>query len=529
MVSKTIVGITIGLALSACCGVRLASANEPAGVFALVIGINDYGGENNLAGAVNDANLMEQLARDLHARKIVALTNAQAKRKAIDEGWKSIVAASRPGDLILVTYAGHGAQMPERVAGSEADHLDEYFKLGGYATDAKENIVDDQWATWFSEVKDRQVLFVADACHSGTMTRSAGEKKYASDGRSAIFGENIPFVSEDIPLMSDRNPQPHVVFLGAAPENRKIPEVQVEGDQHGALTVAFDLAVRGGADADGDGIVSVGELFNSVRSNVKLLSDDAGKPVLEAPGAMARPLFQSLAYKAPPALASTVAIVEHVSRTEQQAKEDLLGLKIAPENRADFIWNQTRRVLIRTVEGGGQVVAEDVESGADVRGELQRWELRANLAKLRPARSNIQFAVRPVNPTSPPCSETGAKCQTGDHVRFTWPEPPTGRYVTVINLSSKGVLFDLTPKNSSPTMCTCVRPPYGIEHVAMLVTDKPIAISTDKDGKGSIGGNLEVLQKVMASPNSQVDWLALYTANGPGVCPAQGDLSKCPP
>jgi hypothetical protein len=72
-----------------------------------------------------------------------------------------------PGDLFLLTYAGHGGQVPDRNDEDEEDRSDETW----LAYDRQ--IVDDElyslWATFQPGVR---VLVVSDSCHSGTVTRA---------------------------------------------------------------------------------------------------------------------------------------------------------------------------------------------------------------------------------------------------------------------------------------------------------------------------------------------------------------------
>ena len=155
------------------------STSLSAKTFAVVIGIDTYAHLDSLEGAVNDANdIYAALNENAVARgDIHFLSNKKATKAAIKSAWDDMVTRSSRGDTLIVSYAGHGSQVPD--IGSEpdeADGLDEVFLLSDYgeaSSNAREHmIIDDEWYRWFSAVEDRQVVFVADSCHSGTMTRT---------------------------------------------------------------------------------------------------------------------------------------------------------------------------------------------------------------------------------------------------------------------------------------------------------------------------------------------------------------------
>lgn len=144
-------------------------ATAHAKTFALVMGIDDYT-NMPLDGAVNDAqdiyNALIKHAADVN--DVTFLTNKKATKPAIQAAWDKMVRDSARGDTLLVTYAGHGSQVPDQ-DGDEEDGLDEVFLLSEYreaSVDAEQQMIrDDEWYRWFKAAKGRQVVFVADACH----------------------------------------------------------------------------------------------------------------------------------------------------------------------------------------------------------------------------------------------------------------------------------------------------------------------------------------------------------------------------
>lgn len=121
-----------------------------------------------LAACEFDANDMAAVAKAKGMAVTKLLTKA-GTRKAVLAGLRSAAAKLAAGDLFLLTYSGHGGQIPD-ASGDEADKQDEtwclydgqliddelYFELGKFASGVR-------------------VLVLSDSCHSGTVTRARPE------------------------------------------------------------------------------------------------------------------------------------------------------------------------------------------------------------------------------------------------------------------------------------------------------------------------------------------------------------------
>ncbi len=245
---------------------------------ALVVGVDIYPHEVSLDGAVKDARDVAQALKRADVGPIREFINEQATKDAIRTAWLELVKAATTGDTIIFTYAGHGAQMPELVAGSEPDGLDEFLELPGFdrsraVETAKEIIVDNELNAWFAEaeVKGVQVLFVSDSCYSGGMNRSiSGKTRLAPLVRAQLPSPSQEAVSGAAVKDEDLA---QVTILAASLESQPTPEVVIEGEPRGALSWSFARALEGAADRDGDGRISRVELEDYVFSNVKLQSE----------------------------------------------------------------------------------------------------------------------------------------------------------------------------------------------------------------------------------------------------------------
>ena len=141
---------------------------------ALLIGINRYRIPGaDLRGCVNDVtNMQRVLVQFCGFRKsdIAVLTDFGATKKAMQSGIRSLVSSGRKGDVLLLHYSGHGANVPD-ADGDEADRRDEI--LCPTDLDWKDPLTDDWLRTVFNRLKAGVSLTVVmDCCHSGTNTRA---------------------------------------------------------------------------------------------------------------------------------------------------------------------------------------------------------------------------------------------------------------------------------------------------------------------------------------------------------------------
>lgn len=265
-------------ALISCVLSALAAFPGMAATSALVVGVDAYPHEVSLDGAVKDARDVAQALKRADVTTVREFINEQATKDAIRAAWLELVDGATKGDTIIFTYAGHGAQMPELVAGSEADGLDEFLELPGFDRSrpedtAKEIIVDNELNAWFAEAEAKgvQVLFVSDSCYSGGMNRSiTGKTRLAPTVRAQLPPPSQEAVSGAAVKDADLS---QVTVLAASLESQPTPEVVIEGEPRGALSWSFARALEGAADRDGDGLISRVELEDYVFSNVKLQSE----------------------------------------------------------------------------------------------------------------------------------------------------------------------------------------------------------------------------------------------------------------
>jgi len=139
---------------------------------ALCIGINDYPGTgSDLAGCINDANDWKA-ALEQRGFRVQSLLNEQATKQAMQQAIKRLVQSAQPGDLLVITYSGHGSWIPDTDQ-DEPDARDEV--LCPYDIAQKRPLTDDELYDIFAERKRGvRIVMISDSCHSGSVTRMPG-------------------------------------------------------------------------------------------------------------------------------------------------------------------------------------------------------------------------------------------------------------------------------------------------------------------------------------------------------------------
>jgi hypothetical protein len=138
----------------------------------LHIGLNQvdpghYDGWDGMLGACEaDATSIEAISRDTGYETRLLHTRA-ATRQSVQDAIRDAAALLVAGDIFLVSYAGHGGQVPD-ASGDEPDFSDETWCL------YDGQLIDDElFHLWKAFATGVRVLVLSDSCHSGTVTRAA--------------------------------------------------------------------------------------------------------------------------------------------------------------------------------------------------------------------------------------------------------------------------------------------------------------------------------------------------------------------
>jgi hypothetical protein len=218
-----------------------------------------------LRGCENDARAMQAIA-DARGFASRLLLGADASRSNLLAALDGAAAELAADDLLLLTYSGHGASLPDR-DGDEPDHRDEVWCLhDGLLIDDE---IHDLLCKFAAGVR---VLVVSDSCFSGSVIRddrmlppTAPVRRPAGlrDGRVAVPDRRAPaarvravwranadeYAARKAAVAATRTVEPAAgIILLAACEDR---QTALDGEVHGRFTEALLATWDGGAFAGG--------------------------------------------------------------------------------------------------------------------------------------------------------------------------------------------------------------------------------------------------------------------------------------
>jgi hypothetical protein len=482
---------------------------------ALVVGVDVYSrldSEWQLQGARADAeDIAAALSQD--GVKPVVLLDADATRAKIVAQMDSFVADSRPGDLVLFAFAGHGMQIPEypRWQGIDANGVNEQIVLSGFnysGAGADEIIVNPEMRAWLSrlDAKGVDTLVIVDSCFGGGMrevdprtramrTRvlraSADEIRAGESGREQFVG--IPMTDKEarasVALM------PHVTFLAGATSKSVVPETDglVPGGQRGALSYFLARALRG--DSAKDGVVTRRALYDYLKPNVRHATEDRqliqvepqspdpsvyGKPVFKFASALPSPEPPKLRGFSPadtPRQEAVDARADAVSVAIIDGAEDRWGTiengnalftRSPTVDDADLVWDVAKSEALSR----GDLVMQFVD-GSLMGGVIDRtWVVK----RLREIAENRNLPMR--------LASEGQLLTSGDQARVEIDEI-ADQHLVVFNVAADATVQMLypsapgvtahcpNPENSEWHCSLGVTPPFGADTIVALAASGP--------------------------------------------------------
>ncbi len=139
---------------------------------ALTIGLNSVdpghyqGWSGELVACEADANDMAQIAKSCGFGVTTQLTK-HATRDAVTQAIRSAAQSLTAGDIFMLSYSGHGGQLPD-LNSDEEDREDETWCL------FDGELVDDElYAALAAFATGVRILAFSDSCHSGTVVKLA--------------------------------------------------------------------------------------------------------------------------------------------------------------------------------------------------------------------------------------------------------------------------------------------------------------------------------------------------------------------
>ena len=129
------------------------------------------GWDGQLAACEYDADDMTALAK-ARGFKPTTLLREKATAKAVKTAISKAAAKLAAGDIFLISYSGHGGQVPD-LNGDEGKHGDESDRKDETWCLFDRELIDDELAAlWATFQKGVRIVVLSDSCHSGSVTRA---------------------------------------------------------------------------------------------------------------------------------------------------------------------------------------------------------------------------------------------------------------------------------------------------------------------------------------------------------------------
>ncbi|MEO6612116.1 MAG: caspase family protein [Chitinophagaceae bacterium] len=240
------------------------SARAPGNTYAIIIGISDYKQVSDLQYADKDALAFQNfLLSDAGGKtpkpNIETFINDNATRNNIADAISLLIEKAKPGDRAYFFFAGHGdMEVKTQVEngllllynspnggyfGMKHDVL-EVFELKRYLSPLAENGI--------------EMIFIVDACHSGNLKGGIKGVEQTGFALAAAWGKEFKILSC----------QPNQLSLESAEW----------GGGRGLFSLQLEEGLKGLADMDNNGVITMAELQMYLQINVTKYSDSKQLP-----------------------------------------------------------------------------------------------------------------------------------------------------------------------------------------------------------------------------------------------------------
>jgi hypothetical protein len=494
-------------------------------VRALVIGIDQYQNVRPLKGAAADARDIASALKGAGVSDLTVLIDRDATRRNVDAAMMHLLETASPGDLVFLSLAGHGAQAPERVKGSEPDGMDEVFLLSGYAPSGRgnlERVIDDEFNGWLSQLdkKGVDVLFVADTCHGGGLTRSPD---FAADEQSYRFAATVQLdQDENTPIASIADARvkaeelAHVTFIAGADKYDLVPEVRIPGLS--TLRGALSYAVARAIDEGKNGSVTRQQLFGFSRQVAYQYSDTRQSIATEPQGEgskLDQVVFRLKTDGAPVRLKQSAPVRLRVtggdaSALDGIASDDTPFRIVGAGEEADLVWDVGKGEVHSS---SGDLIAAG-RAASDIPPIVDGLGAVFAIAKL----TELNYQNIRLLPND-------GRFHQGAVVTFR-ASGLSKKYLILFDISGDGMVRFLYPREAQDaplipdddfSLPLRVGPPFGSDHVTAVVSDHRLdqlerAISA-RDGQKQPGKLVDLLVEAQRlNPDLRIGTAALFTS-----------------
>ena len=252
---------------------------------ALLVGINDYKGINDLQGCINDVTNVRSVLKTFFGftnNEIRVLTDSRATKDNILLRLENMVKSAEKGDYLIFHFSGHGSQIRDREGDELADRMDEI--ICPYDMNWDDGFIsDDTLRDILTHLKKGvRMEILLDSCHSGTGTREIMPFNFSARGPQDIIKNRYLTPPVDIEcryLGDEDNMKPansfrtdkeiilnHILWAGCK-DNQTSADALIDGHYNGAFSYYFCKHIR-----DSSGKISRAELHTRIKNSLKFNS-----------------------------------------------------------------------------------------------------------------------------------------------------------------------------------------------------------------------------------------------------------------
>jgi len=242
--------------------------------WAVVVGISDY--KNN--PAVTDLKYADRDAQSFYdflvspqggcfkTENIQLLLNQKASVSNLRYALGTFLGKTADKDLVVIYMAGHGAPDPKKW-----ENL--YFLTYDADMNSLPNTaypMDDLTRDLQRYIKAKKVIVITDACHSAAV----------SGGMIAMRGNEGHRVNDYLKKLSES--REGCTFITATRAGEGSQESEKWGDGHGVFTHFLLEGLKGQADRNGDGFITIKEAYDYLYPKVQRESENGQSPFASA-------------------------------------------------------------------------------------------------------------------------------------------------------------------------------------------------------------------------------------------------------
>ena len=496
MLRKTLLaGLFLAVSFGASAEPSTLRAPGGGAVRALVVGINDYyrmPQAAQLRGAVADAS---DIAQALSKAGVSAkpILNREATRARLVQELDRLVAESRAGDLVLISFAGHGLQVPEYEAwkGIDPDGVDEEIALSGFSFSGegvRDVLVNKELKAYLArlDAKGVDVLVAMDSCFGGGMSRAvdprSGEwtiRQATGKVAKADHDKFVPIAMDGREARAVVRAMTHVTFLAGASKDTVVPEIPNldPSTPRGALSYYFARAIEGAGAQAGD--LTRQAIIKYVMQNVSENSAERQRIEFEPRTNDSKALQRVVLHfgernlqisSEESAIPSSLSFPVHLAVIGGTANAIAKGKApfefVSATNAADLVWDVAQQDAIAR----GDRLLDHVDASL-IGGVIDRtWAIRA-IERIAETRV-LQIGL----------TEGGKLYIPGDNPKII-ASGVSGAYLTVFNIAATGQVQMLYPAVGGDTRLSedewryapNVTAPFGADQVVAVVTAAPPA------------------------------------------------------